>query len=622
MKKLFRRLTAVFCILAFCLTSASALSVEQAVELLEANYVDQLPASAYEAATLDELFAAIGDPYTYYMNAADYEEFTAGVESETTVIGIGAGIEYTANGIRITSLLDGGGAKDVGLQIGDHIIAIDGISCVPAAETHRNLIIGEAGTYVTLTIRRPDGTTQDYRIERRTVTVHNTTVTFENGVGRIDCDSFGSQTSEYFSDGLEAYDTADVWVVDLRGNTGGLADAAVGALGAFTGFGPKLYYRLSDGSSFYTLYLSDAVTDKPAIVLVDSWSASASEILSGGIRAEDAGIVVGTRTYGKGTAQIVLDEDGYPDLFDGDSLKITAYRFYCSDGNTTDKIGVLPTLLVPEEHAADVAALLKATEPKSGEYLSFYLNGHTFYVDMSGAREKGDVLSALFSAFPPDILVNYAIGGEVVSCLDPADTAKRCGVTYADRRFTDLSDSPYPTPIDTLAVYGILGGDGKGHFFPDRTLTRAELAAMLAQALNVSSRISMGFSDMLDTAWYRGAVNAVASLGLMGGIGGGRFDPDSTLTQEQFITVMGRLVRFLNFRADDYALELTDEALADEAFAPFASWARTGASVLTQYDGNMLYTGLADIDAKSPVTREQAAATLCNILKTLDVLSY
>ena len=623
MKKLFRRLTAAICTLTLCLTSANALSVEKALELLEANYVDPLPASAYEATTLDELFDAVGDPYTYYMDAADYEAFNAGVESETTVTGIGAGIEYTANGIRITSTLPGSGAEEAGLQIDDYIIAIDGVSCVPAGEAHRNLIIGEAGTYVTLTILHPDGTTQDYRIERRTITLHNTTVKLEDGVGTIDCDSFGSQTAQYFYDGMEENDAnVKQWVVDLRSNTGGYADAAVGALGAFTGFGPKLYYRLSDGSSFYTLYLADQKTEKPAIVLVNGYSASASEILSGGIRAQDAGIVVGPRTYGKGTAQIVLDKTRYPDLFDGDSLKVTAYRFYCTDGNTTDKIGVLPTLLVSDEYVAEVAALLTAEQPKSGEYLSFYLNGHTFYVDLSGAREKSDALGALFSAFPPDILVNHATGGEVVSCLGPADTAERLGIAYTDRRFTDLGDSLYPTPIDTLAVYGVLGGDGAGHFFPDRTLTRAELAAMLAQALNVTSKSSMGFSDVADTAWYSGSVNAIASLGFMGGVGGGLFDPDAPLTQEQFIAVMGRLARFLNFHVDDYALALTEDDLADEAFAPLQSWARTEASVLTKYSDNMLYAELDAIAPKATVTREQAAATLCSILKTLDILSY
>ena len=625
MKRLFRRLTAAICTLALCLTSASALSVEDAIQLLEDNYVDKLPAAAYEAETLDELFDAVGDPYTYYMDAADYEAFTAGVESETTVTGIGASIEYTANGILLTSILPGSGALDAGLEAGDIITAIDGIGCVPASDQHRNLIIGEEGTTVTLTIRHPNGTTQDYDIVRRTITIHNTTVTLENGVGNIDCDSFGSKTIEYFETGLEENDNnARQWVVDLRGNTGGLADAAVGTLGTFTGFGPKMYYRMGDGSSFYSIYFADPLSEKPVIVLVDGFSASASEIFSGGIRAEDAGIVVGSRTYGKGTAQIVADKRGYPDLFDGDSLKITAYRFYCSDGNTTDRIGVLPTILVDDEYTVDVAALLSATQPKRTEYLTLTLNGNTFYLDPVAARTNGslDTLAVLLSALPPDVFLvrNTATGAGVIT---PAEALEHYCNSTETRSFSDVADSAYATEINILGTYGILGGDGAGHFFPERTLTRAELAAILAQALNVSSNASGLFSDVSDDRWFASDVNAVASLGFMSGVGDGRFDPDASLTQEQFITVMGRLARFLNFNADDFALELNEESLAEnETLAALASWARVSGSVLTLYDDNMLYAQLDEIDPQAPVTREQAAATLCNILKMLDILSY
>ena len=619
MKRITRRLCAVLCALTLCLTSVSALSVEDALRLLEENYVDPLPAAAYDAKTLDELFAAVGDPYTYYMSAVDYEEFNAGVEQESSVTGIGAGIEYTANGIRITMVLDGGAAKDAGLRLDDHIIAIEGVSCVPAGESHRNLIIGEAGTYVTVTVRHPDGTVQDYRLERRTIEIHNTSVTAANGVGTIDCNSFGSQTEAYFSEGIEANDgTVDHWVVDLRSNLGGLADAAVGTLGSFTGAGPKLYYRLNDGSSFYTLYLADKLTDKPVIVLVNGYSASASEILSGGVRAQDAGVVIGSRTYGKGTAQIVLDESRYPELFDGDSLKVTAYRFYCSDGNTTDRIGVIPTLLVDDALTADVAALLTTERPKSGEFLFFTLNGCLFYVDL--ARSRGtDALSELFSALPPEMVLHCEADG-AASELDTADTAKRLGISYADRRFTDLADSAYPTQIDTMGVYGILAGDGKGHFRPDAALTRAELAALLAQALNVTGQNTGRFADVSADRWYSGDVSAITYLGFMNGVSPRYFDPNGTLTQEQFIAVMGRLARFLNFHADDYALALTEDDLA--AYDGLAAWARTEASVLTDYDGNMLYAALDTIDPHAPVTREQAAATLCNMLKTLHILSY
>ena len=145
---------------------------------------------------------------------------------------------------------------------------------------------------------------------------------------------------------------------------------------------------------------------------------------------------------------------------------------------------------------------------------------------------------------------------------------------------------------------------------------------MLAQALGVADGVPMGFSDVPDGAWYASGVNAAASLGFMGGVGGGRFDPNGTLTHAELIAVMGRLARFLNFHADDYALALGEDDLGGAALAALPDWARTEASVLTAYDGNMLYAELAAVDPAAAATREEAAATLCGILKTLDTLSY
>jgi hypothetical protein len=105
-------------------------------------------------ATLDELIAALGDPYTYYMDASEYAAFTQGVESETTIVGIGAGIRYTERGIELVSVYAGSGAEDAGLRAGDVILAIDGVSCVPGSEQHRDRILGAEGSTVMLDERK------------------------------------------------------------------------------------------------------------------------------------------------------------------------------------------------------------------------------------------------------------------------------------------------------------------------------------------------------------------------------------------------------------------------------------------------------------------------------------
>ncbi len=630
MKKFLSRLTAAACVLALCLTPVSALSVEDALALLEEEYVGAIPPAAYEAQTLDELFAAVGDPYTYYLSAEDYKRFTETVESETTVTGIGAAVQFTEEGILLNSILEGSGAMEAGLRRGDCIIAIDGAGCVPAVESQRELIIGEEGTHVTLTVRHADGSVQDYDIVRRTVTVHNTVVKQEGDVCVIDCDSFGSKTAEYIFDGIETYDeTTKLWLIDLRSNVGGIANAAVSALGAFTGFGPKLYYLEKGGDSFASYYLTDASSEKPVIVLVDDFSASASEILAGGVRGLGAGIVIGSRTYGKGTAQIVLDKSTRPDLFDEDALKVTVYRFYCADGNTSDKIGVIPTLLIDYEYADAAARLLRTEAPaEGGDYLTFLLNGIPFFVSTAPSEdeERSAALGELLAALPPDVMLIHDKDGEA-GAVTPAEALALYGGGAAARGFSDVADSPYATAIDTLAAYRILGGDGAGHFSPQRLLTRAELCEMLAKALNVTSKQTGVFSDVPAESWYNGSVSAMSSLEFVNGVGDGLFAPDAPLTQEQFIAVMGRLASFLNLDAREYTDNLKDDLAQFEELAPFAPWARGGAALLTDFPQSresapMLYAGLDEIDPSAPVTREQAAATLCGILKSLGILVY
>ena len=629
MKRLLRRLCAVVCICAMLVTSAAALSIEDALALLEQSYVNELPPDAYRAESLDALFSAVGDPYTYYMTSEEYQAFLDGVEDEESVTGIGAAISYGENGILITSVLPGSGAEDVGLGSGDLIIAINGESCIPAGEADRAKIIGEAGTSVRVTVRHEDDSVRDYTIKRRVVPIHNTLVSAKDGVGTIDCDSFGTQTGEYFIEGINKYDKdVHLWVVDLRSNSGGVSSAAVDALGAFAGSGPLLCFRERSGRLSYNFCFDDYITDSPVIVLTNAYTASAAEIFAGGIRASRAGISVGGRTFGKGVAQIVYDQDNSP-LFDGDALKLTAYRFYLADGNTTDRIGVIPTLLVPDSAADGVAALLSGKEPSSPDgYLRLTLSGWDFYVDLSRAQNEANqsAFAALISSLAPD--AELALGSSGVWFPMTAASARTLyGNSSLDRWFTDVSDCGYTDAINTLGTYGLVLGNGDGAFRPLDAMTRAEVCALLAQALNVTAGGSF-FTDIPAGKWYTGSVNAMAALGLVNGVGDGRFDPSGTMTQEQFFTVMGRLAAFLNCNVDAYCDNLDADALAEDTeLVPFAAWSRscvkTLSSCLIDSDGesvSMLFDG--SLSPKAPILRGQAAATMYNLLNGLGILSY
>lgn len=196
------RLGALFCAAAMTITtSAQALSVEEAYDILRRSYVDRLPRAAKDAESLDELFSYT-DNYTCYMTEEEYQTFLSSVEGEVSFAGIGAEITYAPEGISIVSVLKGGGAEKAGLKAGDMIIAIEGESCAPGSEEQRARLVGEAGTQVRVTVRHVDGSEQDYTITRAAVVQTNTTVSAADGVGYIDCDSFGTQTGTYFQDGV------------------------------------------------------------------------------------------------------------------------------------------------------------------------------------------------------------------------------------------------------------------------------------------------------------------------------------------------------------------------------------------------------------------------------------
>ena len=628
MKEKGLRLGAFSCAAALLLaTGAQALSVEEAREILQRSYVDRLPRAAQDASSLDELFSYTDD-YTYYMTGEEYKAFLAGVEGEESFTGIGAEILYGEDGIEIVSTLKGGGAEKAGLLAGDVIVAIDGESCVPGTAEAREKLLGEAGTQVRVTVLRADGSKKDITVTRALVVQANTSVSTEGGVGYIDCGSFGSQTGTYFQDGVRKYDRdVRTWIVDLRGNGGGLTSAAVTALGTFAGKGELAYFVDRDGDAIPERYAGADLTDKPVIVLMNAGSASASEIFAGGILGTGSGIVIGERSYGKGVAQIVYDGTNCPYLTD-DAVKLTAYRFYCAGGNTSDRVGVVPTLYIPQGWTTAVARLLAGEKRADGAYLHLVLAGLDFYVDAAEAKEQTGATEALLRALAPDAELYWGENG-AEERVTSAQAREKLGAPQASLDFNDVASSAYAGAINALAAYRIVFGD-KGAFRPEDTMTRAEVCALLAQALDVYAQGEDYFADVPKGSWYAPSVNAMASLGLISGVGGGRFAPNATMTQEEFITVLGRLVEFLNLDAraylDEHPLAILQPLAQYKSFSP---WAIRCADLLTgsvtDESGEavtMYCTDLEGIEPKAPILREQAAAALYNALRTTGVLKY
>lgn len=623
MKKHLSRLLAAALALTLLIAPAAALTVPEALQLLEENYYYDIPEEAYEAQSLEELFQTLNDPYTFYMDAEQYAAWLDAVEDNTELVGIGVEGTLTDQGFLIGRLFTGGSAREAGLRAGDLIVAVDGTPCVPATDELTQRLLGREGTRVTVTVLR-DGKERDYALTRKHIYIPNTEFTLlDGGVGYIYCDSFGMDTGRLFANGLRQYDSqVNFWVVDMRDNPGGYVNSALEALAAVNG--PGTYAYLEDQDGGVAAYGSDTsqVTRKPLILLVNGSSASASELMASGVRDVNLGISVGSRTYGKGVAQITMDKATDPQYFDGDAVKMTVARFYAAGGTTTDRIGVIPTLLVDDEYAQAVALALTGGDEDASD-LCVVTGGRAFYIDPDASQE---VLSALLSALPPQITLFYRSGtfGDVT----PAQAAEKLGVTYDDRWFKDVAGSAYADEINALGAYELLKGSGGGNFTPGARLTRAQLCVMLARVLGVTYTGPSQFSDVAEGKWYTGEVNAMAALGLVNGVGGKRFNPDGALTQEQLLTILGRLARYLNVALDSYGEAVEGSGVA---FPPeldgYANWAKSGVAVLgwglenaLDGDGDLLYTRLGNIKPTAPALREEAAAQLYAVLNRLALI--
>ena len=614
MKKLLSSLLALALGLSLAVLPASALELDQARELLAVHYVDGVPPEVLELPSLDAILKAIDDPYTFYMTPEQYDAFNQSVNGQT-VVGIGATVETAYNGgYRVMSVLPDSPAQEAGIRPGDIITAADGTAMSPEVDP-RIPVSGQEGTSVTLTINR-NGQTLELTLTRRAVPIPIVTYEQRDGAGVIDCISFGSTTASSVQEAILSMDgDTSVWIMDLRSNPGGDSRSTAASVSLFTGGGIMLYFRDGAGHYNYTYTLPDFpdMTDKPVIVLTSEHSASGSELFAGGIRTYDAGIALGQRTFGKGTAQIVFEERNCPYMKNGEAMKITAYRFFAPDGATNHVTGVLPTLLISPENTDKAAMLLTHPEPRRLDgYWKLVLSGQTFYLKSSDAREEENqaAFTELLEALPLSAALYKGSGAATWTLVSPEQAASELGLSFTPRTFTDTEDSQFAREIDILSTYHILKGFGDGTFRPGETISRAQFCAMAASALGLPASAGKPgrFSDVPDSAWYAGAVNAMANMGFVSG-SGGTFRPGQAITYQEMTSILSRVAAWVSM--DGYDLDgllLTPEEV--EKYSDFAPWAQAPARNLDEL--NALAGDLAPTD---PGTREIAAAMLCRLME-------
>jgi carboxyl-terminal processing protease len=282
---------------------------------------------------------SLGDPATVFLDPEETDEFNMSNEGKYFE-GIGAELGYDDGAVIIVSPLEGSPAKEAGIRPGDVILKVDDheVSSTDTVYDVVALIRGEAGTTVTLQVlHKGDFTPVDIKIERKEITVPSMNwelVGEDEDIALIHLDRFtDSSYIEWTSNWNTLVDEVvesgvDKVIVDVRGNPGGYFDAAVYAADDFLGDG-KIVAQQRDRDGDLDVYKTSSggkLLTQEVVVLVDAGSASASEILAGALQQNDRAELVGEDTYGKGTAQSVID------FTDGSSLHLTILQWLLPDG--------------------------------------------------------------------------------------------------------------------------------------------------------------------------------------------------------------------------------------------------------------------------------------------------
>mgnify|MGYP000433375469 FL=1 len=289
------------------------------------------------------LLYGLGDPYTYYYTPDQYAQLWADDEGEYAGIGIQIMGDYTTGLCTISRVFLDSPALDAGLRKGDVLTRVEDIDVVTTTlQDAVNIMRGEPGTPVNVQVQRGDQL-MDFVVQRAVVHVNwVNSCMLEGDVGYISLYEFSGDCSPSFAVHLDNLMSqgAKALVIDLRDNPGGWVDDAQKVADMFLEEGnvASLVYR--DGTTeLYTTTTDGKENPIPLVVLVNEYSASASEILAGALQDRGRATIVGTQTFGKGVVQYVL-----PVGTRGAGMQLTVAQYYTPNGNEVHKVGITPDI--------------------------------------------------------------------------------------------------------------------------------------------------------------------------------------------------------------------------------------------------------------------------------------
>lgn len=316
----------------------------EVLQLVKENYVGDAPAD-YDELTRAALDGMLGqlDPHSQFLRADAYQETEE--EMSNAFGGVGIQVEVRDNQIVIITPIAGTPAERAGLRRGDRITMIDGKSIDnPSVEKTVRLVRGEPDTMVNVTVYRPSTKeTLEFSLKRARIrldSVRNATLR-PGGLGYVQITQFSERTGKEFKAALAGLEKQGMrgLVIDLRNNPGGLLDAAIDVCNEFFNDGELIVYtqgRTAESRENYVADNGHPPRNYPIAILVNGGTASAAEIVSGAMKDTKRAVIVGEKTFGKGSVQSIIE------LQNGEGIRLTTARYYTPSGVTIHEKGIQP----------------------------------------------------------------------------------------------------------------------------------------------------------------------------------------------------------------------------------------------------------------------------------------
>ena len=338
------------------------------LEKINKGYVKEVDQSEVIDGAINGMLQSL-DPFSAYMSPESFQNMN--VETSGEFGGLGIEVTMESGFVRVITPMEDSPADKVGVKAGDYIIKINekqvkGLNLMEAV----NLMRGKIGTSINITVRRLD-VEEDLKfvIVRDKIKVREVSSTIKENVGYIRLRAFNEQSGDQLLKKIKDLSKTNKnlkgYILDLRNNPGGLLSQAVQISDAFLDSGEIVSIKGRDKNDIkiYTARKGDAIKGKPLIVLINRGSASASEIVSGALKDHKRAILLGEKTFGKGSVQTIIP------LKNKGGLRLTTAKYYLPSGTSISEIGVEPDIVVKESKEN-----FKINDDKKDNQLEYALN--------------------------------------------------------------------------------------------------------------------------------------------------------------------------------------------------------------------------------------------------------